>query len=138
MILSQARFQDIYGLDNEVRSFSLTILSIYLVVIKLLDMVPRDVKAIIFLFPDNKHFTEDRRAEDLRLSKTKQEKLDPTIFWMKQTVSLLQFIISSFRSHPFPQIGNACGTMALIHAIANVRLMTAVSRLSLETHELDM
>jgi ubiquitin carboxyl-terminal hydrolase L3 len=93
---------------------------------KLLDMVPRDVKAIIFLFPDNKNYTADRQAEDIRLTKIKQEKLDPTIFWMKQTVCC-NLYLSSFRSHPIPQIGNACGTMALIHAIANVRLITRVS-----------
>ncbi|KAF8229157.1 cysteine proteinase [Tricholoma matsutake] len=64
-------------------------------------MVPQQVKAVIFLFPDDQHFVLERQAEDLRLSKGKQEKLDLSIFWMKQT------------------IGNACGTMALIHAIAN-------------------
>jgi hypothetical protein len=50
-------------------------------------MVLQPVKAVIVLFPDSKEFAEERNAEDLRLADSaRQEKLNPTIFWMKQTV----------------------------------------------------
>jgi len=84
LISSQATFQDVYGLDDE-----------------LLGMVPQPVKAVILIFPEYKEVVERRKAEDAKFAKDGQTKLDKTIFWVKQT------------------IGNACGTMAIIHTLAN-------------------
>ena len=101
-------------------------------------MVPKDVKAIIFLFPDNKNFVAERQAEDLRLAKGKQEKLNPTIFWMKQTVRCALLYPHCCLTYSMSQIGNACGTMALIHAIANVRPITGISSVMFTTDALNM
>ncbi|KZT18332.1 cysteine proteinase [Neolentinus lepideus HHB14362 ss-1] len=67
---------------------------------ELLAMVPKPVKAIIMCFPITEEYERKRREEDEEL-KNKESELDPTILFIKQT------------------IGNACGTMALIHALAN-------------------
>ncbi|KAF8970947.1 cysteine proteinase [Flammula alnicola] len=84
LVASQARFEDIYGLDEE-----------------LLSMVPKPVKAVVLLFPIDAESEARRKEEDERITKDGQPKLDNTIFWVKQT------------------IGNACGTIGLIHALAN-------------------
>jgi len=69
---------------------------------ELLAMVPQPVKAVILLFP----LTEDsKKKRDARYTQKLKEvgegHIDPTIIWIKQT------------------IGNACGTMALLHALVN-------------------
>ncbi|KAI8996383.1 peptidase C12, ubiquitin carboxyl-terminal hydrolase [Trametes punicea] len=84
LVESQAHFEDIYGLDNE-----------------LLSMVTQPVKAVILLFPITEPYEQKRREEDARIAAEGQHPIDPTIFWMKQTIS------------------NACGTMALLHALIN-------------------
>ncbi|KAI0675475.1 cysteine proteinase [Trametes maxima] len=84
LVNSQAHFEDIYGLDPE-----------------LLGMVSQPVKAVILLFPITETYEQRRREEDLRLATEGQHAVDPTIFWMKQTIS------------------NACGTMALLHSMIN-------------------
>jgi ubiquitin carboxyl-terminal hydrolase L3 len=69
-------------------------------------MVPQPIKALILVFP----YTEitksaARKAEEERIKKEKEEgtsEVDPTVIFIKQT------------------IGNACGTMALLHALMNV------------------
>jgi len=69
---------------------------------ELLAMVPQPVKAVILLFPltdDFKKKRDARYAEKLR--KVGEGHVDPTIIWIKQT------------------IGNACGTMAMLHALTN-------------------
>ncbi|TFK35186.1 hypothetical protein BDQ12DRAFT_688634 [Crucibulum laeve] len=81
---SHAQFGDVYGLDEE-----------------LLSMVPKPVKALILLFPDNPEAKAWKQEEDERIKKDGQPKVDGTIFWIKQEIS------------------NACGTIALIHALAN-------------------
>ncbi|KAF9035229.1 hypothetical protein BJ165DRAFT_1510924 [Panaeolus papilionaceus] len=68
---------------------------------ELLNMVPGPVKAVVLLFPIDDESDAKRRVEDERIKKEGQPKLDPTVFWMKQ------------------KIGNACGTIGLIHALAN-------------------
>ncbi|KAJ6621320.1 peptidase C12 ubiquitin carboxyl-terminal hydrolase 1 [Mycena sp. CBHHK59/15] len=78
-----SQFSDVYGLDAE-----------------LLAMVPQPVKAVVLLFPISEESEAKRKAEDAKIIQG-QAKLDPTILWIKQTIS------------------NACGTMGLIHAIAN-------------------
>ncbi|KAM5532877.1 hypothetical protein V8D89_013429 [Ganoderma adspersum] len=84
LVGSQAHFEDIYGLDPE-----------------LLGMVSQPAKAVILLFPITDIYEQKRREEDERIVAEGQPELDPTIFWMKQTIS------------------NACGTMALLHALVN-------------------
>ncbi|KAI9064139.1 cysteine proteinase [Trametes sanguinea] len=84
LIESQAHFEDIYGLDND-----------------LLAMVTHPAKAVILLFPITDAYEQKRREEDARIAAEGQQAIDPTVFWMKQTIS------------------NACGTMALLHALIN-------------------
>ncbi|PIL25023.1 hypothetical protein GSI_12911 [Ganoderma sinense ZZ0214-1] len=84
LVGSQAHFEDIYGLDLE-----------------LLGMVTQPAKAVILLFPITDVYEQRRQEEDDRIVAEGQPELDPTIFWMKQTIS------------------NACGTMALLHALIN-------------------
>ncbi|EPQ56352.1 ubiquitin carboxyl-terminal hydrolase-like protein isozyme L3 [Gloeophyllum trabeum ATCC 11539] len=89
LVTSQAQFEDVYGLDPE-----------------LLAMVSKPVKAIIMLFPISDEYEAKRKDEDEALKK-QESKLDPTLFFIKQT------------------IGNACGTIALIHALANSDIVLA-------------
>jgi len=84
LIGSQSRFEDVYGLDEE-----------------LLDMVPGPVKALVLLFPIDAEGEDRRKREDARIATEGQPMLDKTIFWVKQTIP------------------NACGTIGLIHALAN-------------------
>ncbi|KAJ7224439.1 hypothetical protein GGX14DRAFT_513286 [Mycena pura] len=79
-----ARFEDVYGLDEA-----------------LLAMVAQPVKAVVLLFPITPDGDTQRKREDEEIQTNGQPYLDPTILWIKQTIS------------------NACGTMGLIHAIAN-------------------
>ncbi|KAI0367008.1 cysteine proteinase [Pilatotrama ljubarskyi] len=84
LIESQAHFEDIYGLDPE-----------------LLGMVTQPVKAVILLFPITDPYEQRRRDEDAQIAANGQNAIDPTVFWIKQTIS------------------NACGTIALLHALIN-------------------
>ncbi|KAI0731220.1 cysteine proteinase [Earliella scabrosa] len=84
LVKKLAHFEDIYGLDPE-----------------LLAMVSQPVKAVILVFPITESYEQKRREEDRRIATEGQHPIDPTIFWMKQTIS------------------NACGTMALLHALIN-------------------
>ncbi|KAI0953998.1 hypothetical protein AcW1_006703 [Taiwanofungus camphoratus] len=84
LVASQAQFEDVYGLDPE-----------------LLAMVPQPVKAVVLLFPISESIEARKRQEDERIRTGGQHPVDPTVFWIKQT------------------IGNACGTIGLLHALAN-------------------
>ncbi|KAG2018694.1 ubiquitin C-terminal hydrolase L3, variant 2 [Coprinopsis cinerea AmutBmut pab1-1] len=65
-------------------------------------MVPQPVKAVVLLFPDSPDTHKQKNEEDARIAaQGGQPHLDPTIFYVKQKIS------------------NACGTIALIHALAN-------------------
>ncbi|KAG8215832.1 peptidase C12, ubiquitin carboxyl-terminal hydrolase [Butyriboletus roseoflavus] len=66
-----------------------------------LAMVPQGVKAIALLFPCAGVIAAKRKEEDFKIQTGGQEPIDPGVFWMKQTIS------------------NACGTMGLIHSLAN-------------------
>ncbi|KAM6499043.1 cysteine proteinase [Amanita muscaria] len=74
---------------------------------ELLELVPKPAKAVILLFPLDGAIKEQRQKEDEELSKQDQPLVDKTILWIKQTIS------------------NACGTMALLHAIANTNVTIA-------------
>ncbi|KAL1746816.1 hypothetical protein HDZ31DRAFT_33323 [Schizophyllum fasciatum] len=78
------QFSDVYGLDSE-----------------LLGMVPQPVKAVLLLFPINDALEAKRREEDEKIRTQGPAKVDPTVMWIKQTIS------------------NACGTIGLLHAITN-------------------
>ncbi|TIB00106.1 hypothetical protein E3P96_02746 [Wallemia ichthyophaga] len=68
---------------------------------ELLQMVPQPVKAVLLLFPLSKQYEQHREAESQRIAQHGQSQLDDTLVF-------------------FPQkVGNACGTMALLHAMAN-------------------
>jgi len=83
-LVPRVQFEDVYGLDES-----------------LLGMVSQPVKAVVLLFPISTESEARRKQEDEEILSKGQPELDPTIFWIKQTIS------------------NACGTMGLIHAIAN-------------------
>ncbi|XP_061988715.1 ubiquitin carboxyl-terminal hydrolase 3 [Rosa rugosa] len=76
----EAECYDVYGLDGE-----------------LLEMVPKPVLAVLFLYPLTPK-TEEERMMQLN---EKQETKD-NVYFMKQTV------------------GNACGTIGLLHAVGNI------------------
>ncbi|KAK4718773.1 hypothetical protein R3W88_017111 [Solanum pinnatisectum] len=79
---NEAECCDVYGLDEE-----------------LLEMVPKPVLAVLFLYPLTLQSEEERIKED---SETKVQDPSSTVYYMKQTV------------------GNACGTIGLLHAIGNI------------------
>ncbi|KAF9522887.1 hypothetical protein CPB83DRAFT_863841 [Crepidotus variabilis] len=68
---------------------------------EMLAIVPKPVKAVILLFPIEETGEAERKVEDERIKSEGNAKIDDTIFWVKQTIS------------------NACGTIGLIHALAN-------------------
>ncbi|KIK60321.1 hypothetical protein GYMLUDRAFT_167662 [Collybiopsis luxurians FD-317 M1] len=86
---SEAQFGDIYGFDEE-----------------LLTMVPKPVKAILLLFPITAAIEGKRREEDEKIKADAADETVPKpkpdqVIWIKQTIS------------------NACGTIGLLHALAN-------------------
>ncbi|KAI8320408.1 peptidase C12, ubiquitin carboxyl-terminal hydrolase 1 [Martensiomyces pterosporus] len=64
---------------------------------ELLSMVVQPVKAIVFLFPLTPKYEAERKEEIASSS----HRVSPSVWFMRQT------------------IGNACGTMAVIHSLAN-------------------
>ncbi|XP_061485991.1 ubiquitin carboxyl-terminal hydrolase isozyme L3 isoform X2 [Rhineura floridana] len=69
---------------------------------ELLSMVPRPVCAVLLLFPVTEKYETFRTEEEAKIKAQGQE-VKPSVYFMKQTIS------------------NACGTIGLIHAIANNR-----------------
>ncbi|CAD6921436.1 unnamed protein product [Tilletia controversa] len=68
----------------------------------LLSMIPQPVQAVLLLFPINEAIAAFRRGQDEgRQELTTPEAGDPPLLWFKQT------------------IGNACGTIGLLHSIAS-------------------
>ncbi|XP_063704725.1 ubiquitin carboxyl-terminal hydrolase [Culicoides brevitarsis] len=67
---------------------------------ELLEFLPQPVSALIFLFPCNEKFEKYREDEDKAL-KANPPECPKDLFFMKQTIH------------------NACGTIALVHAILN-------------------
>ena len=88
LVESQAHFEDIYGLDPEVRRphGKGNVSYIHEHMPQLLEMVSKPVKAVILLFPISDAYEQKRREEDERIAREGQAAIDPTIFWMKQTV----------------------------------------------------
>ncbi|CAK9321580.1 unnamed protein product [Citrullus colocynthis] len=77
----EAECNDVYGLDDE-----------------LLDMVPKPVLAVLFLYPT----TEESEEERLQQENDAMKDYSDQVYFMKQTVD------------------NACGTIGLLHAIGNI------------------
>lgn len=71
---------DVYGLDEE-----------------LLEMVPKPVLAVLFLYPITPKSEEERIQQDSSVKESSDG-----VYFMKQTV------------------GNACGTIGLLHAVGNI------------------
>ncbi|XP_066562667.1 ubiquitin carboxyl-terminal hydrolase isozyme L3 isoform X2 [Amia ocellicauda] len=69
---------------------------------ELLSMVPRPVCAVLLLFPVTEKYESYRLQEEAKIKSQGQE-VSSEVYFMKQT------------------IGNACGTIGLIHAVANNR-----------------
>ncbi|KAM4796658.1 ubiquitin carboxyl-terminal hydrolase isozyme L3 isoform 2-T2 [Rhinophrynus dorsalis] len=69
---------------------------------ELLSMVPRPVCAVLLLFPVTEKY-ELFRAEEEEKIKSHGQEMNSSVYFMKQTIS------------------NACGTIGLIHAVANNR-----------------
>uniref|UniRef100_A0AAQ4QIP7 Ubiquitin carboxyl-terminal hydrolase n=1 Tax=Gasterosteus aculeatus aculeatus TaxID=481459 RepID=A0AAQ4QIP7_GASAC len=67
---------------------------------ELLGMVPRPVCAVLLLFPVTDKYEAFKQEEEEKL-KGQQQEVSPDVYFIKQT------------------IGNACGTIGLIHAVAN-------------------
>ena len=67
-----------------------------------LEMIPLPVVAVLMLFPI-KETTEAYRTEEAERIKTEGQTLAKDVYYMKQTV------------------GNACGTVGILHAIGNAR-----------------
>uniref|UniRef100_A0A671UVM7 Ubiquitin carboxyl-terminal hydrolase n=1 Tax=Sparus aurata TaxID=8175 RepID=A0A671UVM7_SPAAU len=67
---------------------------------ELLNMVPRPVCAVLLLFPVTEKYETFKQEEEEKLKGQPQE-VSPDVYFIKQT------------------IGNACGTIGLIHAVAN-------------------
>ncbi|CCA66716.1 probable ubiquitin thiolesterase L3 [Serendipita indica DSM 11827] len=81
-------FSDVYGLDDE-----------------LLAMVPNQpVEAVLLVFPLTDEIDKQRKQTDKDVEANGQPSLDPTIYFIKQTIS------------------NACGTIALLHSIYNTNV----------------
>ncbi len=89
LVKSQAHFEDIYGLDNEVNTAHDALRPSLIVVsgLQLLAMVSQPVKAVLLVFPITDVYEQKRREEDRRIATEGQHPVDPTVFWMKQTVS---------------------------------------------------
>ncbi|GER25719.1 ubiquitin carboxyl-terminal hydrolase isozyme L3 [Striga asiatica] len=76
----EAECYDVYGFDDE-----------------LLEMVPKPVLAVLFLYPLTPQSEEERVQQDSAIKEPSSE-----VYFMKQTV------------------GNACGTIGLLHAVGNI------------------
>ncbi|KAG9452172.1 hypothetical protein H6P81_005076 [Aristolochia fimbriata] len=83
--VEEAEFYDVYGFDDE-----------------LLDMVPKPVLAVIFLFPITAETEAQRLLEEEVARSSEKKESTEKVYFMKQTV------------------GNACGTVGILHAIGNV------------------
>uniref|UniRef100_A0A803PMP4 Ubiquitin carboxyl-terminal hydrolase n=1 Tax=Cannabis sativa TaxID=3483 RepID=A0A803PMP4_CANSA len=77
---TEAECYDVYGFDQE-----------------LLEMVPKPVLAVLFLYPITSQSEEERMLQANEIKEPHGK-----VYFMKQTV------------------GNACGTIGLLHAVANI------------------
>lgn len=59
---------------------------------QLLNLVPKPVKAVVLLFPIRGKLEELRKEEEEKIKEEGQVPVDPTVFWIKQTVRLAGFV----------------------------------------------
>lgn len=85
------------GLDTSKYAF----VDIYGLDDDLLAMVPQPVEAVLLLFPVTKEYEQKRKEEDDEVEPFFGPEQQGDMIWFKQT------------------IGNACGTIGLLHSIAN-------------------
>jgi ubiquitin carboxyl-terminal hydrolase L3 len=90
LVLSSAQFNDVYGLDPEVRLHKRSLVPcLFKLVLKqsiqILAMVPRPVQAVVLVFPYREALAK-RKAEDEHIAKEGGPNVAETVFWMKQTV----------------------------------------------------
>jgi hypothetical protein len=64
-------------------------------VFQLLDLVAKPVKAIILLFPIRGKLEELRQTEEAKLKEDGRVPVDPTVFWIKQTVRFAGLLLST-------------------------------------------
>jgi ubiquitin carboxyl-terminal hydrolase L3 len=62
--------------------------SVCLLGLQLLNLVPEPVKAVILLFPIRGKLDELRKREEEEIKEKGAVPVDPTVFWIKQTVRL--------------------------------------------------
>ncbi|PWY98507.1 cysteine proteinase [Testicularia cyperi] len=77
---------------------------------ELLMMVPQPVQAVLLLFPITEAVQKMRNEEDEDVEEATEAEAEGEVMWFKQT------------------IGNACGTIGLLHALANTEATKAVSK----------
>ncbi|CAO1615453.1 unnamed protein product [Sympodiomycopsis kandeliae] len=75
----------------------------------LLSMVPQPVEAVLLLFPVSEGYEKQRLDEDQDREISQEGNKDGELIWWKQT------------------IGNACGTMGLLHSLANTSVRRSLS-----------
>jgi hypothetical protein len=77
----------VYGLDEEVCVHYIKFHIVDLDSVRqLLALVPKPVKAIVLLFPIRGKLEELSKEEEAKLKEKGQVPIDPTVFWIKQTV----------------------------------------------------
>ena len=69
-----------------IRKTPADVVPIRLVGFQLLDLVAKPVKAVILLFPIRGKLEELRQTEEAKLKEEGRVPVDPTVFWIKQTV----------------------------------------------------
>ncbi|RIA99117.1 ubiquitin carboxyl-terminal hydrolase isozyme L3-like protein [Glomus cerebriforme] len=67
---------------------------------ELLSMIPQPVKAVVFLFPITENYERDNK-KDLEQIQEKKQTVSPNVVFFRQTIP------------------NACGTIGLLHSLAN-------------------
>lgn len=80
----EVEFNDVYGFDDE-----------------LLEMVPKPVLAVLFLYPYTAQKELEKKVEEQHVSGAQSKEPSKNVYFTKQTV------------------GNACGTIGILHAIGN-------------------
>lgn len=67
-------------------SAAMALTSLTSVGLQLLDFVAKPVKAVILLFPIRGKLADLRQEEEEKIKEKGQVPVDPTVFWIKQTV----------------------------------------------------
>lgn len=77
---------------------------------ELLQMVPQPVQAVLLLFPLSEDAAKVRKEEDANVQEATAAEEQGQVMWFKQT------------------IGNACGTIGLLHALANTEATASIRK----------